>query len=79
MPITITGDTLTIEQVEAVARRGEQVQLHPDARLRIQRCRAFLEERLAAGEVMYGVNTGIGEFSRGRPRRRTGCATSSAS
>ena len=63
MPITITGDTLTIDQVEAVARRGEKVQLHPDARLRIQRCRAFLEERLAAGEVMYGVNTGIGEFS----------------
>jgi histidine ammonia-lyase len=63
MPITITGDTLTIEQVEAVARRGDKVQLHPDARLRIQRCRAFLEQRIAAGEVMYGVNTGIGEFS----------------
>jgi histidine ammonia-lyase len=63
MPITITGDTLTIEQVETVARRGEKVQLHPDARLRIQHCRAFLEQRIAAGEVMYGVNTGIGEFS----------------
>ena len=63
MPVTITGDTLTIEQVEAVARRGDKVQLHPDARLRIQRCRAFLEERIARGEVMYGVNTGIGEFS----------------
>jgi histidine ammonia-lyase len=63
MPITITGDSLTIEQVEAVARRGERVQLDPDARLRIQRCRAFLEERIAAREVMYGVNTGIGEFS----------------
>jgi histidine ammonia-lyase len=63
MPITITGNTLTVEQVEAVARRGEKAQLHPDARLRIQRCRAFLEERIARGEVMYGVNTGIGEFS----------------
>jgi histidine ammonia-lyase len=63
MPITITGETLTIDQVEVVARRGEKVQLHPDARLRIQRCRAFLEQRIARGEVMYGVNTGIGEFS----------------
>jgi histidine ammonia-lyase len=63
MPIMITGDNLTVEQVEAVARRGERVELHPDARLRIQRCRSFLEERVAAGEVMYGVNTGIGEFS----------------
>jgi histidine ammonia-lyase len=63
MSIVITGDNLTIEHVEAVARRGERVELHPDARLRIQRCREFLEERIAAAEVMYGVNTGIGEFS----------------
>ncbi len=63
MPITITGDGLTIEHVEAVARRGEKVDLAPDARTRITRCRDFLEERIAAREIMYGVNTGIGEFS----------------
>jgi len=63
MPITITGEGLTIEHVEAVARRGELVELHPDAMARIKKCRAFLEERIAAGEIMYGVNTGIGEFS----------------
>ena len=63
MPITITGDGLTIEHVEAVARRGEKVELAPDARTRITRCRDFLEERIAAREIMYGVNTGIGEFS----------------
>ncbi len=63
MPITITGDGLTIEHVEAVARRGEKVELAPDARARIARCRDFLEERIAAREIMYGVNTGIGEFS----------------
>ena len=63
MPITITGEGMTIEHVEAVARRGELVELHPDAVARIKKCRAFLEERIAAGEIMYGVNTGIGEFS----------------
>ncbi len=63
MPITITGDGLTIEHVAAVARRGEQVELAPDAMVRMARCRAFLEDRLAAREIMYGVNTGIGEFS----------------
>ena len=26
-------------------------------------CRGFLEERIRAREIMYGVNTGIGEFS----------------
>jgi len=61
--ITLTGKTLTIEDIEAVARRGEKVELHPDAMERIRACREFIEDRLAAGEIMYGVNTGIGEFS----------------
>ena len=63
MAITLTGKSLTIEDLEAVARRGEKVELHPDAVQRIRACRDFIEERLAAGEIMYGVNTGIGEFS----------------
>jgi histidine ammonia-lyase len=61
--ITLTGHSLTIEDIEAVARRGEKVELHPDATERIRVCRAFIEERIAAHEIMYGVNTGIGEFS----------------
>ena len=63
MAITISGSNLTIEDVVAVARHGERVELHPDASGRIRRCRAFLEERIEAREIMYGVNTGIGEFS----------------
>ncbi len=63
MAITLTGHSLTIEDIEAVARRGEKVELHPDATERIRVCRAFIEERIAAHEIMYGVNTGIGEFS----------------
>jgi len=61
--ITLTGKSLTIEDIEAVARRGAKVELHADAVERIRTCRVFIEERLAAGEIMYGVNTGIGEFS----------------
>ncbi|MGB5295004.1 MAG: aromatic amino acid ammonia-lyase, partial [Thermoanaerobaculia bacterium] len=63
MAISLTGSALTIEDVEAVARRGEPVELHPDAVQRIEACRAFIEQRIVAGEIMYGVNTGIGEFS----------------
>jgi histidine ammonia-lyase len=63
MAITITGNNLSIEDVVAVARHGERVELHPDAVDRIKRCRAFLDERIEAREIMYGVNTGIGEFS----------------
>lgn len=63
MALSLTGQSLTIESIEAVARRGEKVELHPDSLERIRVCRGFIEERIAAGEIMYGVNTGIGEFS----------------
>jgi len=63
MAIIITGKNLTIEDIVAVARHGERVELHPDALKRIKRCRTFLDERVASHEIMYGVNTGIGEFS----------------
>jgi len=63
MSITITGNDLTIEDVVKVARNNEKVQLHPDAVKRIEKCRSMLEEKIQAHEIMYGVNTGIGEFS----------------
>lgn len=63
MTLIIKGSGLTIEDVVDVARHGKQVDLHPEAIHRIQACRAMLEKKIVAGEIMYGVNTGIGEFS----------------
>lgn len=63
MTLRLDGSSLTIDSIEAVARRGEKVELDSGALERIRACRAFLEERIAAREIMYGVNTGIGEFS----------------
>ncbi len=63
MAVVITGKNLTIENVYNVAHRNEKVELHSDALQRIQKCRAFIEEKIEEGEIMYGVNTGIGEFS----------------
>lgn len=54
---------MTIEDVYKVAVLGEKVELHPDAIERIKKCRGFIEKRIQAREIMYGVNTGIGEFS----------------
>ncbi len=61
--LIITGNNLRIEDIVNVARRGQIVELHPDARQRINNCRAMLEKKIVAHEIMYGVNTGIGEFS----------------
>ena len=63
MTIQLSGDGLTIEKMVKVARNNEKVELHPDAVERIKKCRNMLEKKIEAGEIMYGVNTGIGEFS----------------
>lgn len=59
----ILDRNLSLEDVVQVARFREKVELSPAALQRIEKCRDFLEERLKAREIMYGTNTGIGEFS----------------
>jgi len=63
MAIVLQGAGLTVDQLVRIARFGETVELHPEALQRIKECRAMLEQKLQAREVMYGINTGIGEFS----------------
>ena len=63
MTITLDGHDLTIEKVVRVAREDEQISVHPDAMKRIKRCRELLEEKIKKKEILYGVNTGIGELS----------------
>src|SRR5512142_3498584 len=63
MAITLDGSNLSIENLVRIARLGEPVALDPGAVERIKVCRTMLEEKLAAREIMYGTNTGIGEFS----------------
>ena len=63
MTIALDGNNLTIEKLVKIARFEEEVSIAPEAKKRIEVCRAMLEEKIQAKEVMYGVNTGIGEFS----------------
>ena len=63
MTIVLDGSRLTIEQLTSIARHHEKVELHPESLKKIIECRAMLEEKIKAREIMYGINTGIGEFS----------------
>ncbi len=63
MSIVLTGSGLTVEKLTKIARFNEKVELDKDALKRIEICRAMLEKKIEANEIMYGVNTGIGEFS----------------
>ena len=61
--VTLDGRGLTLEQVEAVARKDARVSLAPAARGRMAITREKIEARVAAGEVIYGVNTGFGRLA----------------
>lgn len=63
MAIVLDGSGLTIDKLVKIARHNEPVELSKEAIERIKTCRAMLEKKISAGEIMYGVNTGIGEFS----------------
>ncbi len=63
MPIVLDGKDLTIEKLIRVARQKDTIALDADARKRIEKCRALLEDKIRKQEIMYGVNTGIGELA----------------
>lgn len=63
MSIVLDGSGLSVENLVRIARLGEKVDLSPAALERIRICRGMLEDKVRAHEIMYGVNTGIGEFS----------------
>ena len=64
--ITLTGERLTVDCVESVARQRAQVDLDPEALRRVRAARAVVERALASGEAVYGLNTGLGSLSRHR-------------
>lgn len=63
MTAKLDGKSLTIESLVKIARGGEPVEVTEDAWERIRKCRAMLDDKVEKREVMYGVTTGIGEFS----------------
>ncbi|MEE3242204.1 MAG: aromatic amino acid ammonia-lyase [Candidatus Thermoplasmatota archaeon] len=63
MTVALDGESLTIDRLVDVARNKENVKVTDGAWKRIENSRKMLEEKIDAHETMYGVTTGIGEFS----------------
>jgi histidine ammonia-lyase len=61
--IVLDGRSLTLAQVEAVAREDAPVSLAPDARARMLRANEHVDRIVRNGEVVYGVTTGFGKLS----------------
>ena len=62
-PVTLTGDSLTIEQVVAVAREFAPVTIDPEAAGRADASRRAVEGMIETGAPVYGINTGFGRLA----------------
>lgn len=61
--LSLTGAAITIDDVERVARGESRVALAQEASERLRAGRSALEQAIAGGAAIYGVNTGFGSLS----------------
>jgi histidine ammonia-lyase len=61
--MVLDGHSLHIEDVARMARDRQKIELDAKAIARIEKCRGLLERKIKSREIMYGVNTGIGELA----------------
>ena len=59
----ISAQRLTIDRVEEILARGEKLALSEYAVARIEKCRKYLDDKMAsATEPIYGITTGFGSL-----------------
>ena len=61
--IRLTGDGLTLADLEAIAAREAAVSLSPASRRKIAASRRIVDRLARRGSVSYGITTGFGRFS----------------
>jgi len=64
--IHLDGSSLTLEQLLAIADRGEAVAIAPAAQARVRAARDVVDRKARGDEPVYGVNTGFGSFAETR-------------
>ncbi len=63
MNVELDGESLTINKLVSVARNDSLVKITNKSWKRIENCRNMLQSKIDSHEIMYGITTGIGEFS----------------
>lgn len=64
MTVRIGEKKLTIYDILNVARNNHKIELTPSAVERINVCRRFVDKKVEQQEIMYGINTGIGDLAK---------------
>ncbi|AGT30792.1 histidine ammonia-lyase [Geobacillus genomosp. 3] len=61
--VVLTGQTLTLDEVRRVVYQFEPVAAAEESMQRVRQSRAVVEEAIASGRTIYGVNTGFGKLA----------------
>jgi histidine ammonia-lyase len=61
--LVLDGQALTLDEIGEVALAGRPVEVSTGALRRVAESRGLIEKILAAGETVYGVNTGFGKLA----------------
>jgi histidine ammonia-lyase len=61
--VELDGKKLSLEAIEAVAVDGVPVTVSAEARNRVVKARAFVDDKFARGDSIYGVTTGFGRLA----------------
>ena len=62
-PVVIDGESLQLDQFDAVARRRANCRLEAQARAKVEAGQVAVRRALETGEPVYGVNTGFGDLA----------------
>ena len=65
-PISLDGNSLTLEEIALVSRQGAQVEISPFQVPKIRRARQIVEKRLKEKDPVYGITTGVGKLAAAR-------------
>lgn len=69
-PVSLNGESLTLEEVERVARDGARVAISRKAMRKMERSRDSISRIIASGRPVYGVTTGFGSLANVRVDER---------
>jgi histidine ammonia-lyase len=61
--IIIDGNSLTLEQIYEVAINHVKIKLSEDSKLKVNKCRKFVDKIISEKKIVYGLTTGFGKFA----------------
>lgn len=61
--IIIDGNSLSLEAVGQVANENYPIRLADSSIAKVKKCREYVDQVIANGDVVYGLTTGFGKFS----------------